>query len=333
MSTTNPRVAILSPYHNRAHAVERTFLSIADQTFRDFEAIIWDDNSSDDTWSAMQRVTAELSDRRFRTFRNDANMGLTRGLNHALTRTSAEYIAIVGSGDTCHPQRIERQVEALDRCPDAVFCATASTTFDPVRGTTFFDSRYNSDTIKLGDIVEECPFTHGSVMYRASALREVGDYETVFRWCADWDMFFRLLRTGDAVYLREVLYWRVAQVDGVSFDPQKAFEQIQSKRLVLRVSRLDEANRRALLERAACEGFEAVLDPIEDHVARDLARRNIKIFLMGRTDAGDEMVELAAAKHIDYPPRYRRLIGIARRLGKLPLDTDRLIRAARTLPR
>lgn len=281
----------------------------------------------------MQRVASLLGDSRIRIYRHPENYGLTRGLNNALSQTDAEFIAIVGSGDSCHASRIERQVLALDDRPDAVFCATASTTFDPVRRTTFFDSRHDSATITLTDIQEECPFTHGSVMYRASALRAVGNYETTLKWCADWDMFFRLLRIGDAVFLPDVLYMRTAQADGVSFNPAKSFEQIRCKRLVLRLSDLSMDGRHELLKRVQSDGLNEVLDNVLDHVGRDAARRNVKLFLMGRTEAGDEMLELARHQDVSYPRRYRRLMPVARALGKLPLNTDGLIRAARALPR
>jgi hypothetical protein len=332
-AAVQPRVAILSPYFRRAYAVEPTFRSIAEQTYTDFEAIIWDDGSPDDTWATMQSVVAGLSDPRFKIFRHEKNIGLTRGLNHAIALTSAEYIAIVGSGDTCDPRRIEEQVRTLDARPEAVFCATASTTYDPTTGATFFDSRHSSDTITSEDIRYGCPFTHGSVMYRASALREAGGYETTLKWCADWDMFTRLLRRGHAAYIDEVLYRRIAQLDGVSFNPEKSFEQIMSKRLVLRLSALGPAEREALLADVRARGIENVLDFKRDDVARDLARRNIKLFLMGREAAGLEMKRSADQRGIKYPPKYRPLVGVSRLMGKLPLDTDKLIRIARALPR
>ncbi|WP_338608848.1 glycosyltransferase family 2 protein [Pelagibacterium nitratireducens] len=328
-----PRVAILCPYHNRAGVVARTFNSIAEQTFADFEALIWDDCSTDETWAEMQRVATSLNDPRFNIYRHEANLGLTPGLNLALRRTRAKYIAIVGSGDECHPERIERQVAALERAPDAVFCATASTTTDPITKTTFYDSAHHRETIVFNDIRTHCPFTHGSVMYRASALNAVGLYETAFKWCADWDMFFRLLRTGQAVYLDEVLYLRTAQADGVSFAPRKAFDQINCKYLAIKLSGLDESGRAEVLASVREQGMEFVLEAEKPEIWRDLARRNVKLYLMGRQKAGDEMMALIDGKGVTYPTKYRLFIAVAKLLGKLPVSADFMIRAARALPR
>lgn len=329
----SPRVAILCPYHNRADVVERTFNSIATQTFADFEALIWDDCSTDETWEEMQRVAAKLNDPRFKIYRHETNLGLTAGLNQALQQTSAEYIAIVGSGDECHPKRIERQVAALEKAPTAVFCATASTTTDPITKTTFFDSSHDRDIVEFDDIKSHCPFTHGSVMYRASALETVGLYETAFKWCADWDMFFRLLRTGPAVYLDDVLYLRTAQADGVSFSPRKAFDQINCKYLAIKLSELDDVGRASVLATVRERGIEFALDAEKPQIWRDLARRNVKLYLMGRKAAGDEMMALAQRKGVTYPAKYRFFVATAKWLGKLPLSADFMIRAARTLPK
>lgn len=115
-------------------------------------------------------------------------------------------------------------------------------------------------------------------------------------------IFFRLLRTRDAAYIHDVLYNRTAQADGVRSNIAKSFEQIRSKRLVLRLvlrlSRLDVAEREALLKRVENEGLQKVMDPIRDHVGRDAARRNIKHSLVGRTWSGDEMLEMAGDQRV-----------------------------------
>lgn len=332
-NSTAPRVAILSAYCNRQHAVERTLLSIAAQTYRDYQALVWDDCSSDDTWAEMSRVASKVRDRRLNVYRHQANVGLTAGLNDAVGRTTAEYIAIVGSGDLCHPERIARQVAALDASPDAVFCATASTTTDPVRNTTFLDDRFDGEVITERDIALHCPFTHGSVMYRRSALVDIGLYEPAFKWCADWDVFFRLLRGRKAVYLPEVLYERTAQLDGVSFSPKKAFEQIAYKHLALKLSTCSTVERERILEDVRKQGLPSAIQDRREGISRDLARRNIKLYLMGRSTDGDTMHSIAREEDYPYPLKYRLYLPIARQMGRTGINPDSLIRAARALPR
>lgn len=328
-----PRVAILSPFHNRAASVERTFRSIANQTYPDWQALFWDDCSTDDTWQQMQRVAADIGDDRITIHHYPSNVGLTTGLNNAIRSTDADYIAIVGSGDECHPDRIARQVAALDNDPAAAFCATASVTIDPLTHTVFSDESFDKGRIEYGDITEQCPFTHGSVMYRAAALAETDLYETAFVWCADWDMFFRLLTDSHAVYLPDVLYTRYADPDGVSFSPKKAFDQITFKHLALTLSTKNRTEREQVIAAVRRDGVHAALSDSSDAIARDLARRNIKLYLMKRGDAGQTMETLASDSGTRYPPKYRFYLEFARRLSRSPISTDRAITLARKLPR
>jgi glycosyltransferase involved in cell wall biosynthesis len=329
----SPRVAILSPFHNRAASVERTFRSISEQTFDDFEALIWDDASTDGTWEEMQRVAAELDDKRFKIYRYDSNIGLTKGLNEAISKTNAEYIAIVGSGDTCHPERIKRQLTSLDGEESAVFCATASTTTDPISKKIFTDENFDKKTIELKDISEICPFTHGSVMYRSSSLKKVGGYEPVFKWCADWDMFFRLLAIGNANYLDEVLYYRVAQADGVSFSPKKALEQSTCKQLALKLSTCTTSQRAEVIKKAQEHGIQSAISDRMNYVNVDIARRNTKLYLMGTRSAGDELNKLSKINNIRYPLKYKISIIVARIISFTSLDSGAIISLARKLPK
>lgn len=327
-----PKVTVISAYHEREHAVEETLRSIASQTFEDFQAIIWDDASRDGTATELVRVATQISDDRFHIVCYKQNIGLTAGLNAAIAATDSPYIAVVGSGDSCHPRRLSEQVKALERNPDAVFCASASTTKDPVTGDVFLDSEFSRARIELSDITRTCPFTHGSVMYRTSALRQVGEFAREFKWCADWDMFFRLLRSGDAIYLRDTLYFRTAQPDGVSFHPQKAFDQIKFKHLALELN-CPGAERSKLLAVSAQEGVMAALDHRRGEISRDLARRNIKLYFMRRRDDASRMIRIAQIEDIRYSFKYRVFLRLAQLLSATPLSQSLLIRVARALPR
>lgn len=288
--SSSPRVVVLSAYFKRAHGVEPTLRSISVQTFSDFEALAWDDCSPDQTWEALRDEARRLDDTRIQVYRHSENLGLYEGLNRAITGSKSEYVAIVGSGDACHPERLAKQVEALDADPEAVFCATQSRTTDPLTGRTFSDESFHGSVIYASDIREVVPFTHGSVMFRREALEAAGLYEPVFTWCSDWDLFFRLLADRHAVYLPEVLYERYAQADGASFHPQKSFEQIRFRHLVHIVEA--EPKLRADLLAAAQEDLSAVLGPRRKQVIRDTWKRQVKLALMRRRAESRELGRL-----------------------------------------
>lgn len=329
-----PSVVVLSPFHNRAHGVKPTLESLAAQTYPALRAIVWDDASTDLTWETMVRAAKELSDDRIEVRRLPHNMGLTRGLNWGIDQAKgAKYIAIVGSGDACEPERIARQVEALEADPQAAFCATASSTVDPISGAEFSDEVFTGRKIQRADIETACPFTHGSIMYRASAVSAVGGYEPAFVWCADWDLFFRLLDDTHGVYLSEILYHRVAQADGASFSPQKSLLQIACKHLALELSTVDRVRREQILDVVRTKGTVAAIPVAHPGYRRDLARRNVKLYLMRRREAAIELETLTRQAGIRYPFRYRLFLKLARWLSRLPISSDRAIRFARALPR
>lgn len=328
------RVAALSPYYNREHAIDGTLRSLVEQTFSDMRIVFWDDQSKDNTWDNLKVAQERLNDERISVYQNPQNMGLYKGLNHAITYTDSEFVAIVGSGDICAPERIARQVEALENNPGAVFCATASITSDPVTGQSFSDTEFHKSVITIDDMRERSPFTHGSVMFRRSALEMVGLYEECFRWCGDWDLFFRLLEHGNGIFLEDVLYFRVAQSDGASFNPQRAFEQISYKHLALKLSTVTSPDqRKSIINQVRAGKLAEVLEDRKPYVSRDLARRNIKIYLMGRSKSGDEMLKMSVKRDVVYPRKYRVFVSISRVLSRVPLPANFLINLARKLPR
>jgi glycosyltransferase involved in cell wall biosynthesis len=306
-------------------------MSISGQTLKEFKAIIWDDCSPDDTWGVLQEVVSRLNNPRFEIFQNKENLGLTGGLNKAINMSDTEYVAVVGSGDVCSPDRLEKQVKVLDENKDAVFCASDSETIDPVSGKVFRDHTFDKSIISTEDIQSVVPFTHGSVMYRRKFLQELGGYESCFEWCADWDLFFRLLRKGPAIYIPEVLYTRYAMEDGVSFNPDKSLSQIQHKYLAYALKDIVDENERAeLLSSVRRLGLSNVVAVFKDKIVRDLWKRDIKLIMMKRYD---QAAKLNTLINQSYGFSILRFAGrkLAMLISFLPVDMSVSINALRRL--
>lgn len=322
------RVTIICPYYNRAHAVELTLRSIAAQDFADFEALIWDDCSIDGTWQELQRVANQIGDPRIKVFRLDRNLGLTQGLNHAIGLAKGEYVAVVGSGDECLPNRLSKQVAMLDSDLEASFCASGAIAVDEDTGELFRDEAFARTKIERRDIMEACPFTHGTVMYRMSALKAVGVYDSVFEWCADWDLFFRLLNFGYASYVAEPLYRRYARMDGVSFAPRKSIAQIKCKYLALMLSELNLPDRAEMIRRVNAYGLDSVVESKKHLIARDLRSRQVKILLLKRWEQAAELGRLIDVE-FGTSLTWRLLLFAARVVSLMHINPDRAIEQAR----
>ncbi len=110
----NPRVSVFMPVYNAGDDLVAAIQSILDQTYRDFEFVIVNDGSTDRSIDVIQ----SFQDNRIRLINNDSNKGLIASLNIGLEKCIGEYIIRMDQDDISLPQRIEKQVEFLDKNPD-----------------------------------------------------------------------------------------------------------------------------------------------------------------------------------------------------------------------
>ncbi|MDQ8198899.1 glycosyltransferase family 2 protein [Pelagicoccus enzymogenes] len=133
-----PRVSLGMPVYNGANFIREAIASLLEQTFRDFELIIVDNASTDDT-EAICRGFAE-TDERIRFYRNSENIGAGKNFNLAVTYARGEYFKWAAHDDLCHPRFLEECVEVMDRNPDAALAYPKSRIIDAA--SNFVDSPY-----------------------------------------------------------------------------------------------------------------------------------------------------------------------------------------------
>ena len=94
--------------------------SILEQTYSDFELIIVDDCSTDNSLEVIRSYT----DPRIKVLCNEKNLGLAASLNKALDICRGEFVARMDTDDTCFPQRFEKQIAYMQENPDVILCGT-----------------------------------------------------------------------------------------------------------------------------------------------------------------------------------------------------------------
>lgn len=109
-----PLVSVVMSVYNRESYIVEAVKSILDQTFSDFEFIIVDDGSTDNTWNLLK----SFKDDRLRLLRNDVNIGISRSVNKAIGLASGKYVARMDSDDISLPSRLQDQVDFLVNNPD-----------------------------------------------------------------------------------------------------------------------------------------------------------------------------------------------------------------------
>jgi glycosyltransferase involved in cell wall biosynthesis len=121
-----PRVSVVMPTYNDALYLRDAIDSILNQTFTDFEFIIVNDGSADDT----ERIILSYEDKRIRYLKNEVNAGNTVARNKGMEAARGRYIAIMDSDDVSVPDRLETQYKYMERHPGIGILGGAKIFFD-----------------------------------------------------------------------------------------------------------------------------------------------------------------------------------------------------------
>ena len=192
-----PRVSIIMPTYNRASLVGRAIESVRSQTYQDWELIIVDDASTDDTPYVLSEWS--LRDERIRVFRNERNQypDISGILNRGLVEAKGVYIARLDDDDYwILPDKLERQVAFLDTHPDHVLVGTGVVVLDATGKELFRYYKKESDSAIRSRALFSNPFTHSTVLYRADAARAAGGYGA-WRYAEDWALWLELGKRGN----------------------------------------------------------------------------------------------------------------------------------------
>jgi glycosyltransferase involved in cell wall biosynthesis len=125
---SNPRVSVVTAVFNGELYIAECVRSVLAQTWTDFEFIVVDDGSTDDTWQVLQKLSAQ--DPRVVLLRNQPNQGVVKSLNRGLDRSKGQVIVRQDADDVSHPERIQKQLAFLDAHPDYGVVAAVPTPVD-----------------------------------------------------------------------------------------------------------------------------------------------------------------------------------------------------------
>jgi glycosyltransferase involved in cell wall biosynthesis len=207
MSVTFPEVSIILTTYNRVGMIGLTIESILCQTYVNFELIICDDCSTDDTQKICETYLS--SDRRVKYFRNAKNLKMPENLNNGIRKASGKFIANLHDGDIYRMDLIERWKEALDSNPDAAFV------FNDIDDLSAFGSNdYAVGPVKKkkGQVeiaqhffatLTSCVW--GTVMVRKEVYEELGLFNEHYGFISDVEMWLRITQSYQFAYIPEKL--------------------------------------------------------------------------------------------------------------------------------
>jgi glycosyltransferase involved in cell wall biosynthesis len=200
-------VSICLTTYNRGSILPASIDSLLAQSFGDFELIISDDCSPDDTEAICRAYAAR--DPRVRYFRNATNLRMPGNLNAAIARTRGDYIANVHDGDVFRPDLIEKWKTALDELPTAAFVFNQYQGFDahgnPRIDRAPLEQRRDPREVALHFFRTFTSCVWGTVMTRREAYAAAGQFNPDYGFISDVDMWLRLARDHDVAYVAEPL--------------------------------------------------------------------------------------------------------------------------------
>lgn len=196
-----PRVSVLMPAYNAQFFIAQAIESILTQTLQNFEFIIINDGSTDQTPEIIRHYAAQ--DRRIKFIDNPENQGLIAVLNQGLDICRGEYIARMDSDDISLPARLSAQVKYMDMHPNCGVLGTATVLFGDINQPAFF-----APVVHLLDLMTYNPLSHPTVMFRKSVIDEHHfRYDPAYKHCEDYELWTRMIHVTGIHNLSSVLLY------------------------------------------------------------------------------------------------------------------------------
>lgn len=189
------KVSILMGVYNSENTVAEAIDTILNQTYDNWELIICDDCSTDNTYSVVNSYTQKYPEKII-LIKNETNSKLAYSLNHCLEYATGYYIARMDADDRSTPDRIEKEVTFLKEHPDLQMVGTAVQWFDDENGLNkilYFPERPDKWILR-----KQMPFMHATFMTYKYVLESLNGYTVAERTkrAQDYDLYFRFFAAG-----------------------------------------------------------------------------------------------------------------------------------------
>jgi hypothetical protein len=206
----SPTISVVMPVYNSAEFLAESIESILAQSYNDFEFIILDDGSTDQSWEIIQDYASK--DIRIKTHQNDCNKGIFFTRNLGLDKSTGKYIGVMDADDISLPDRFTKQFAFLDSHPDIDVLGGQIIKF----GQAAQSGKKSNYPLTPGGVrwglVSGCQLAHSTVMMRSHLFSVEGFQYREFKVAQDYDLWTRLSPGHNIANLSDVLVqYRVHQ--------------------------------------------------------------------------------------------------------------------------
>lgn len=214
MKKVDPKITVLMPAYNAGKYIGEAIHSVLSQTFTQFELLIINDGSTDET----EQVIRSFNDERIKLI-NQTKAGLAIALNTGIHAARADLIARFDADDVCYPRRLELQYNFLIAQPDHVIVGCDADYFDMNDEYVFtYQPRGHSDAEIRALYFYHCPFIHSGVMYKRQVIMEAGCYDVNAHAFEDHLLWSKVISLGQACNLPQTLLKVRLHTSSISID-------------------------------------------------------------------------------------------------------------------
>jgi glycosyltransferase involved in cell wall biosynthesis len=215
MADKTPKVSILMATYNRAAMIGPTIESIQKQTFKDWELVIPDDGSKDNTEEVVRAW--QKKDARIKYIKSPVNQGISRNYNMGFALTTGEYVAMIDDDDPwCDDRKLEKQVRFLDEHPDYVGVGGGVIVVDGAGKEQYRYYKAETDEEIRNYILYSNPMANSTTMFRRAAGVRVGWYDDSIRYSGDRDFWLKMGRIGKLYNFKEYFTFYTMAGDNTS---------------------------------------------------------------------------------------------------------------------
>lgn len=214
LNNSHPKVSVILPTYNRAHLIGRAIQSVLAQTYQDFELIIIDDGSTDNT----EEIVKSINDERIIYILHKENKGPSAARNTGIKASKGEYIAFQDSDDEWLPEKLEKQIEAFEIDPESGIIYTDMLRIDKEGAIKY----WHSPTVSCGQIINPKTMDYQvmglgivSTLIKRECFNKAGYFEESFSILEDLEFFIRLSKHCHFHHIKNPLVKYYA-TDGVS---------------------------------------------------------------------------------------------------------------------
>lgn len=199
-----PKISVVMGIYNCSETLEEAVQCIINQTYTNWELIMCDDCSSDNTYEVAQKLAEK--DNRIIVLKNDKNLTLAPTLNKCIDIAKGEYIARMDGDDICDKTRLEKELKFLEDNPQYAIVSCMMNLYDEYG--VYRTIKYCEKPLKE-DFIKGSQFCHAGCMVRTEAIKAVGGYNESmdYKRVEDYDLWTRMYKDGYVGFnIQEPLY-------------------------------------------------------------------------------------------------------------------------------